>query len=421
MRDPLVRSLLESLREQRKELLEQHRDASTAELRERMRAMVDESVTRHQRYAAATNNGQLLEDEEAARQELIDELLGLGLLERLMRQDGVQTIRVVSPTHVRVVRNGHQERVVGVRFDSEQQVRDIVKRVAAAAGRTYDESHPRVDVSLEDGSRLHAVGPPVTRQFTQITIRRFTLFNDRLPSLVRAGTLPQALADLLVAGVRSRLNIVLAGDSGIGKTTLQRMLLLTIDDPDEWLITMESTFELGLDLLTGSCQSWQERLPNTEKAGGITLPQLLEEDALRCEGSRVIVGECRKGEAFTLLLALNAGHRGTVTTIHARSAEDALDRLLTAAQLADRTPSERVLRRMIASNIDLVVFMEKRDGRRLVTEVLEVDHRLGENDTFGTRRLWQWQGGQLVRTDEPAHVIEDIRRAGVAYTEEPAA
>jgi pilus assembly protein CpaF len=338
-----------------------------------------------------------------------------------MREPGVQTIRVLSPTHVRVIRNGHQERVAGVRFESDQQVRELVRRVAAAAGRLFDAARPRVDVTLDDGSRLHAVMPPLSRQYTQVTIRRFTLFDQRLDSLVQQRALPRSVARLLVAAVKARINILIAGDGGAGKTTLQRMLLLEVDDPEEWLIVLESTFELGLDLLMSNCQVWQARTANGENVGEITLRQLLEEDALRCEPTRVCVGECRAGESATLLEALNAGHRGTVTTIHAPSAEDALERLLTAAELADRAPSEHVLRRMIASNIDMIVYVEKRGQRRIVSQVVEVDHRLGVDDQFGTRSLWLDDGQQLVRTGHPSRLVERIRAAGVPYVEDEAA
>ncbi len=421
MRDQVVRDLLLDLREARRALLEAHPELTASELRERIEGMIHEAVVAHQRRAAA-GSGQLLMDEAAAEQELVDHLLGLGVLERLMRDDGVQTIRVVSPTHVRVIRNGRQERVAGVRFEGgDRAVRELARRVAAQAGRQFDSAHPRCDVMLEDGSRLHAVMPPVTRRYTQLTIRRFTLFDQRIASLISDGTLPAAAANLLVAAVKARANILIAGDGGTGKTTLQRMLLLEIDDPDEWLITLESTFELGLDLLHDQCQAFQSRNANSEQAGEITLRELLEDDALRCEATRICIGECRKGESATLLEALNAGHRGTVTTIHAASAADALERLLTTAELAEGAPSEHVLRRLIASNIDLVVFLQKRGHQRSMTQVVEVDHRLGVDDQFGVRPLWLHDGEQLRRTEHTSQLVAGIREAGFPIVDEVAA
>jgi pilus assembly protein CpaF len=412
-RDPVEQVVREIVLGELKQLLQTYRDDTPMERAARIRTMVKDEVTEYQRRAVATNQP-LLEDPAAAEERLIDELLGMGPLESLMRQQDVQTIRVLSPTRVYVVRGGRQERVHGVRFGSDRQVRELVKRMAAAAGRLFDEAHPRVDFALPDGSRMHAVMPPVSSQYTEVTIRRFTLHDRRLESLVPE-TMPADLVSFVSSCVKARANIVIAGDSGVGKTTVQRMAALEIDDPDDWVIVIEPTRELGLHLLLGQCQSWEARPDNSEGLGRITQAQLLEDDALRCEPTRIIVGECRGPEAWTFLLAVNSGHSGSMTTIHARSAHNALDRLMVAAlqEPGAAAVGHDVIRDIIADNIDLVVYLEKRQGRRRVTQVIEVDPST-DGGVFHTRALWELQDDELKRTALRPALLDRIARAGIA-------
>jgi pilus assembly protein CpaF len=196
------------------------------------------------------------------------------------------------------------------------------------------------------------------------------------------------------------------------------MLLLQVDDPDEWIICLETTRELQLDRLLGRVQSWQSRDDGTDGSGAITLSQLLEDDALRCEATRIVVGECRADESMTLLHALETGHRGTVTSIHARSAAEALDRLLTAAQHSPRAPGEGVLRDMIRRNIDVVVFLRKLNGVRLVSEVVEVDAtRRLDGGGFATRPLWLRRGnGPLLRQSYPPNLLEAFADQEIGFS-----
>ena len=257
-------SLLDTVQRARAALLEQT-NLPPDELRERLAATMREEVELYQRRAAAANDP-LLADPAATRLWLEDQVLGYGDLGPLMRMPSIQTIRIMGPHRLYVVENGHQHRLAGVRFRDDQAVRDLVKRFAALAGRVFDEAHPRVDLSLPDGSRLHAVMPPIAPQYTEVTIRRFTLLDRRLESLVPE-TLTVGCCRFLEAAVRARANILICGDGGTGKTTLQRMLLLGIDDPDEWLICLESTWELQLHRLIGQVQSWQSRDRGTDGGG----------------------------------------------------------------------------------------------------------------------------------------------------------
>jgi pilus assembly protein CpaF len=395
--------------------LVEHSELSPDELRDRLRAVMHEEVELVQRRAAATNEP-LLPDPADTEQWVDDQVLGFGVLGPLMRTDGIQTIRIVAPHKLYVIENGRQHRLAGVRFGSDQAVRELVKRFASLAGRLFDDAHPRLDICLPDGSRLHAVMPPISPRYTQVTIRRFTLMDRRIESLVPQ-TMTGPCARFLQACVKARANILICGDGGTGKTTLQRMLLLGIDDPDEWLIVLESTFELGLDRLIGNCQSWQEKLKGTDGSGAIKLSELLEEDGLRCEATRLVVGECRKDESYTVLHALETGHRGTVTTIHATSAADALERLLTAAQHSPLAPSENVLRAMIARNINVVVHLRKLHDARLVSQVVEVDPRVDREGGFGVRPLWLRKGsGPLVRQPYAPRLLELFEDEEIPYS-----
>jgi len=424
-RTPAEYALLETILRTRAALLEQT-SLDPDELRERLYAAMRDEVELAQRRAAAANDP-LLPDPADTRQWLDDQVLGLAELGPLMRNEGVQTIRILGPHHLYVIENGHQYRLAGVRFRNDQAVLELVKRFASLAGRLFDDAHPRVDFALPDGSRLHAAMPPVTPQYTEVTIRRFTLLDRRIESLVPE-TLTAGCCAFLQAAVRARANILICGDGGTGKTTMQRMLLLEVDDADEWIICLETTRELQLHRLLGRVQSWQSRDDGTDGSGAITLSQLLEDDALRCEASRIVVGECRGGETYTLLASCETGHRGTVTSIHSRSATDALERLLTAARHSPLAPGEGVLRDMIRRNIDIVVFLRKLDGTRLVAEVVEVDPtRRLDGGGFATRPLWLRKGaGPLVRQPYAPNLLEafedqDIQFRWQDYADEEAA
>jgi pilus assembly protein CpaF len=411
--DPAERELLALVREARRRLLDQHPEWSRTDLEAGIVQMIHDETEHWQRRAAA---GQcpLLIDPASSEQKFIDELLGFGVLAALMRNPAVSTIIVNAPTKIFTVTDGVMRRERFVRFDSDEAVRELAKRYAAAAGRHFDEGSPRLDTSLPEGSRLHALMPPLTSQFTQLTIRKFTLFDQRLSAAVERGTMPASLARFISAGVRAHLNLIFSGNSGVGKTTLMRMALLEIDDPSERVICIESTRELGLGKLLPHAVDWQSRPRNTEGLGEITQASLMD-DALRCEPGRLVIGESLGEESFLLLEAMSAGHNGCVSSVHSRSAREALTRLMIAAMKAPHHPPERLVQWMIATNIDIVIHLEKRGEARLVTEVMEVEKKL-EGDHIPTRRLWQMEHGRLVRVPGVRpQVLDDIRNAGIAY------
>jgi pilus assembly protein CpaF len=375
--------------------------------------MIHEETELWQRRAAAGQCALLL-DPGATERKLADELLGYGVLASLMRNPSVSTIIVNAPTRIFTVSDGIMRRERFVRFESDEPVRELVKRHAAAVGRRFDEGSPRVDLGLPDGSRLHALMPPLTTQYTQLTIRKFTLFDKRLSAAVELGSMPAGLSHFISAAVRAHLNIIFSGNSGVGKTTLMRMALLEIEDPAERVIAIESTRELGLEKLLPHAVDWQGRPKNTEGVGEISQASLMD-DALRCEPSRIVIGESLGDEAYLLLEAMSAGHAGCVSSIHARSAREALTRLMIAAMKAPHHPPERLVQWMIAANIDLVIHLEKRGEARLVTEVIEVDRHL-EGDQIPVSPLWHLEDGHLVRVaGARPRVLDDIHKAGIAY------
>ena len=233
--DQAERELLALVRDSRKRLLDQHAERSRAELQAAIVALIHEETELWQRRAAAGQCALLLDPAET-EQKLSDELLGYGVLASLMRNPSVSTIIVNAPTRIFTVCDGVMRRERFVRFESDEPVRELVKRHAATVGRRFDEGSPRVDLSLPDGSRLHALMPPLTTHSTQLTIRKFTLFDKRLITAVGLGSMPLRLADFISAAVRAHLNIIFSGNSGVGKTTLMRMALLEIDDPTERVI-----------------------------------------------------------------------------------------------------------------------------------------------------------------------------------------
>jgi len=381
--------------------------------RARIEAMVHEETTRFQERQV-NRNQPLLPDPAASEQWLLNEIFGLAMLEPLMANPRITSIMVNSPTRIYVVVDGHTERAQGVWFDSDEQVREMVKRLAGAVGRRLDDASPRVDLTLPDGSRLHALMPPITRQYTEVLIRKFTHRGLRLPALVTEGSFGPDLARFLSVAVRAKVSLAVSGQTGAGKTTLLGGLVLEVDDPDERLIVLEETRELGVDVYTPNCLSWVARLPNADGLGAISIRSLLQEDALRMEPSRIIVGEVRGPESLDMLTAMNTGHQGSMSTIHANSARDALYRLVVAAMQAPERPSEEVLHRMIARCLQLVVQMKRlRDGRRVVTEVFEITGLEGGELTG--HQLWAWQDGRLARTGLRPRCLEQIAEAEIPY------
>jgi pilus assembly protein CpaF len=354
-------------------LIERARSGASAggELDEEVRALVE-------REAAP-----LPEAERAALRERVVLLAtGLGPLEPLLSDPAVDEVMVNGPGAVYVERGGRLERT-GVGFGSESELMHAIERILAPLGRRVDEAAPLCDARLPDGSRVNVVIPPLALSGPCLTIRRFRREGFSLAELVRRGTLPRELADFLAHCIAARASVVVSGGTGSGKTTTLNALSGAIPG-EERIVTIEDAAELRLR--QRHVVRLEARPPNLEGSGEVTIRQLVR-NALRMRPDRIVVGEVRGGEALDMLQALNTGHDGSLTTVHANSPEDALRRIETLALMADVALPHAAVREQVASALDLVVHQARRpDGSRAVVSVSEV---VRAPAGVGTRELYR--------------------------------
>ena len=307
-------------------------------------------------------------------QELVDESEGLGPVARLLRDPTVSDILINGPREVWIDRFGRLERTA-VRFDDEAHLRRILRRMVATQGRRLDEAVPWVDLRLPDGSRLNAVLSPVSLRGSVVSIRRARETVYRLDELVAFGTLTSEMADLLMAAVRLRRNLVVSGGAGAGKTTLLNVLSRAIPDGQR-VVTIEETAELRLK--HPHVVALEARPANAEGTGGVDLRTLVR-NALRMRADRIIVGEVRGAEAFEMLQAMHVGHDGSLTTIHANSPRDAIRRLESLVLMGGGELAAATLGELIASTVHLVAQLTRfPDGTRRLTSLAEITFGGGE-------------------------------------------
>ncbi|WP_368648501.1 ATPase, T2SS/T4P/T4SS family [Castellaniella ginsengisoli] len=308
------------------------------------------------------------QDREALLQELVDEAVGLGPLEPLLADPGITEIMVNRYDEIFVERGGRLARA-SASFSGEQAVLGIIDRIVAPLGRRIDESAPMVDARLRDGSRVNAVISPVALRGASLTIRKFPARCLDMPDLLDVGALDDAMARFLVHCVRHRKNLIVSGGTGSGKTSLLNVLSNAIP-AGERIITIEDAAELRLN--HAHLVNLEARPPNVEGRGRIEIRDLVR-NALRMRPDRIVVGECRGAEAFDMLAAMNTGHEGSLTTLHANSPRDALGRLETMILMAGMDLPLAAIREHIASSIDFIVqLMRAADGRRLVSAIVQV-------------------------------------------------
>lgn len=305
-------------------------------------------------------------NEETGAGSVVDRVLGLGPLHPLLKDPEVTDILVNGPHHIWVDRGGKLE-LTKARFSDDQELTTMVERVIAPLGLRLDRAAPMVDARLPDGSRLHAVLPPASVGFPLVAIRRFAQRVDSLDDLVQLGAATDEQASYLAAAVGDRKTIVISGATGAGKTTLLNLLARLIPD-SERVVTIEDAAELSL---RGHVVRLEARPLNAEGAGEITIRSLLK-SALRLRPDRIILGEVRGPEALDLVSALNTGHGGSLTTVHANSPAEALWRLETLALSAGNT-SESAVVRQLRTAVDLVVQVERGPDGRRITAVAQVD------------------------------------------------
>jgi pilus assembly protein CpaF len=358
---------------------------------------------------ATEHKVQLNELEEAnLAAELTDDMVGLGPLEPLLRDDEVTDILVNGPNDIYVERYGKLAKTP-TRFRDTQHVVHIAQRIATGVGRRIDEASPMVDARLADGSRVNIVLPPLVLNGGTISIRKFPQQNITLEQMVRQGNISADMAQFLDIAARCRVNILISGGTGSGKTTLLNAVSRHIDT-DERIITIEDAVELRLQ--QPHVVQMETRPPNIEGVGHIPQRELVR-NALRMRPDRIIVGEVRGNEAFDMLQAMNTGHDGSMSTIHANSPRDALFRLENMILMASANLPLRALRAQIASAINLVVQIERmRDGVRRVERICEISGMEGEIVSTRDIFTFQFQGesrdGIIEGTFEPSRLRPDL-------------
>ncbi len=300
---------------------------------------------------------------------LLDDIMGLGPLESLVRDEEVTEIMVNGPSRVFVEKNGHI-RPCDVVLEGDEEVHRIIDRIIGPLGLHVDEASPYVDARLPDGSRVNVILPPLSVLGPVLTIRKFRRRPYSIAELIRSGTLAQQQADCLARAIRDKKNVVISGGAGTGKTTLLNAFSSCIAE-DERIITLEDAAELRLQ--QPHVIPLETRPPNLEGRGEVTLRDLLR-NALRMRPDRIIIGEVRGPEALDLLQALNTGHRGSLTTVHANSPYDAISRLETMALTSGVGLPSQALREQITRAVDILAHMERgASGRRKVSEIAAMD------------------------------------------------
>jgi pilus assembly protein CpaF len=392
---------------------EGHLLAPRGEDQVRVRAIIDDEVAAYERRAVTTNSP-LLVDPEGVRRRLFDGVFGVGLLQPLMDDPTVEEVIVNGPLRIFAIRDGRKVPVSDVYFEHDEELRQLVKRLVSSAGRRLDEAAPMVDVRLPDGSRLNAVIPPASTRWTSVTIRKFVLRVQSLPQLRELGALTDSVATFLDAAVAAGINILVSGPTGSGKTTLLNALGASIASLDERVVTVEEVPELQLDRQLPDCVALQVRGKNVEGVGEISIRDLVR-NALRMRPTRIVVGEVRGAEALDMLLAMNTGHEGSLTTIHGNSPRDALDRLATLAMMAGERLTGEELAKMVSRTIELVVQLQvnAHTGRRRVSSVFEVTGI--ESGVISGHELWGLDRDRLVWRGRPPRCLERLAARGVAY------
>lgn len=340
--------------------LEELAGLSTAQRRARLQRVVGNLVSREGPVLSTAERSALI-------RHIVDESVGLGVLEPLLADESITEIMVNGPDEVWIERDGRIERI-GVRFTGETQLMQTIDRIVSAVNRRVDESSPMVDARLPGGERVNVIVPPLALSGATITIRRFPRLYT-VPELIELGTADQPTADLLAALVRARLSMVISGGTGTGKTTLLNALSGFIPT-QERVITVEDSAELRLQ--QPHVVSLESRPPSVEGKGEVTIRDLVR-NSLRMRPDRIIVGEVRGAETLDMLQAMNTGHEGSLATVHANSTEDAIVRLETLASMDGSGIPFAALRDQVNSAVSVIVQLARgADGRRRIVEIAVV-------------------------------------------------
>ena len=373
-------------------------EADTDELQRLVQAEVHKALAEENVALSASERTQLI-------REVIEDALGYGPIDRFLQDPGITEVMVNGPKTVYIERRGKIERA-DVQFVDEDHLRRTIDKIVTEVGRRIDEASPMVDARLPDGSRVNAVIHPIAIGGPYLTIRRFSKEPYTAEDLINFGSLTPQVAHFLDACVRGQLNTVVSGGTGTGKTTLLNVLSSFIPDLDR-IVTIEDAKELRL--VQEHVCSLEARPPNVEGQGEVKIRELVR-NSLRMRPDRVIVGEARGAEALDMLQAMNTGHDGSLTTVHANSPRDALARIETMTLMGGIELPVRAIREQMASALDLIVHISRlRDGSRRITNVCEV---LGmEGDTIVLQDIYAFDFGMGV--DEQGRFLGRLKSTGI--------
>ncbi len=336
--------------------------------------------------------------------EVRHELFGLGPLEQLLADTTISDILVNSPYNIYIERGGKLERT-NIEFKDSEHLMRVIERIVSSVGRRIDESSPMVDARLKDGSRVNAIIPPLALDGPVLSIRRFGANPLRMDKLIEKEALTPDMAQLFEMCVHARLNVLISGGTGAGKTTLLNALSAYIP-MEQRIVTIEDSAELQMQ--QPHVVRLETRPPNIEGKGEVTQRDLVK-NALRMRPDRIVIGEVRGAEAIDMLQAMNTGHDGSLTTIHANTARDALARLETMIQMTGMRLSDRAMRQQIASALNLVIQVARlSDGTRRITAISEITGMEGETitmqDVFIYERKGVEKGGRVIGRFRPTGV-----------------
>ncbi|KQL45171.1 type II secretion system protein E [Brevibacillus choshinensis] len=352
---------------------------------------------------------------------LINESVGLGPLEPLLADPDITEISINGHQQVYIEKNGRLE-MTDLKFRDEEHLRHIVDRIVAPLGRRIDESSPMVDARLKDGSRVNAVIPPISLNGTLVSIRKFRKDPFAMEDLMHFGSFDEAMCRFLQAIVEAKMNVLISGGTGSGKTTLLNAVSRSIP-AFERVITIEDSAELKLD--RPNCIGLEARPPNMEGRGEITIRHLVK-NSLRMRPDRIIVGEVRGAEAFDMLQAMNTGHEGSLTTVHANSPQDAFTRLEGMVVMAGMDLPSAIIREYIVSALDFIVQVTRlSDGTRKMVSISEIftgpDKQVEVNEIFRFQRIGMGRKGEVLGyftpTGKTPHCLERLKMFGIEMDE----
>jgi pilus assembly protein CpaF len=336
--------------------------------------------------------------------EVQHELFGLGPLEQLLADSSISDILVNSPYNIYIERGGKLERT-NIEFKDNEHLMRVIERIVSSVGRRIDESSPMVDARLKDGSRVNAIIPPLSLDGPVLSIRRFGAEPLRMNKLLEKQALTPDMASMFEMCVNAKLNVLISGGTGAGKTTLLNALSAYIP-VNERIVTIEDSAELQMQ--QPHVVRLETRPPNIEGKGEVSQRDLVK-NALRMRPDRIVIGEVRGGEAIDMLQAMNTGHDGSLTTIHANTPRDALARLETMIQMTGMRLSDRAMRQQIASAINLVIQVARlTDGTRRITSISEITGMEGETITMQEVFIFERKG-----VDKDGRVLGRFRPTGV--------